>query len=272
MVNSLPIKDTSKISTQAGPAKKSNNKPPLNTEDPWDTTFAVISMVYLLLMLAFFFWQLFDVWIGKYSLAHWVKYDEENIGRLASPTFRLIAFTFIGGGLGGVINGIRSLVGWHSEKVAFGRRFVWKYITFPWIGTTLALFAFALVRSGLAVIGGDFQAETTNVANIRQTLSMFAIGVLSGYGSREFFIWLDAQVKKVFKVTSESRVPDLMNKTKEEAEKKLKESNLKLGEVSEETTEDQTLVGKVIKQEPERDTSITEGCSVNITIAVKKKD
>lgn len=238
----------------------------LHPEKTLDTSFAIISILYLLFMLAFFFWQLFDVWIGQYSLVHWIGYD---IGRLGSPSFRLVTFTFIGGGLGGIINGIRSIIGWHSERSAFGRRFVWKYIVAPWTGTALALFAFALIRSGVAIIGGDFK---TDAADIRQTLSMFAIGVLSGYGSREVFIWLDAQVKRIFKVTVELKVPDLLYKTKSEAEKILKAANLKLGEVSEETTEDQNLVDKVIKQEPASEKPIAEGGLVNITIAVKKTE
>ena len=243
----------------------------LQSEKALDTSFAIISILYLLFMLVFFFWQLFDVWIKQYSLANWVGY--KDIGHLDSPSFRLVVFTFIGGGLGGVINGIRSIIGWHSERSAFGRRFVWKYITDPWIGTTLALFAFALVRSGMAVLGEDFQANTNN---IRQTLSMFGLGVLSGYGSREVFKWLDVQVSNIFKAVkvqkvSEVKAPDLLHKTKEEAEEILKTANLKLGEVSEETTEDQTLVGKVIKQEPARDTSIAEGGLINITIAIKKE-
>ncbi len=243
----------------------------LHPEKGLDTLLAVISILYLLLMLVFFFWQLIDIWIKQYSLAYWVGYKKEAIESFASPTFRLIAFTFIGGGLGGVINGIRSIIGWHSERDAFGGRFVWKYITDPWIGTTLALFAFALIRSGLAVVGGDFQADT---ASIRQTLSMFAIGILSGYGSREVFKWLDVQVSNIFKgvkvqKVSGVKVPDLSHKTKEEAEEILKAANLKLGEVSEDATEDQALVGKVIKQEPAYDTSIAEGGLVNITIAKK---
>ncbi|NIO05061.1 MAG: hypothetical protein GTN74_10730 [Proteobacteria bacterium] len=42
----------------------------LKPEERSDTALAIISILYLLLMLAFFFWQLFDVWIKKYSLAH----------------------------------------------------------------------------------------------------------------------------------------------------------------------------------------------------------
>jgi len=238
----------------------------LHHEKALDTSFAVISILYLLFMLGFFFWQLFDVWIKQYSLVRWVGYKDSG---LDSPSFRLAVFTFIGGGLGGVVNGIRSVIGWHSERSAFGHRFVWKHITDPWIGTTLALFAFVLVRSGMAVLGEDFQANTNN---IRQTLSMFGLGVLSGYGSREVFKWLDVQVSNIFKAVkvqkvSEGKVPDLLRKTKEEAEEILNAAKLKLGNVDEELTGNQDMVGKVIKQEPTPETPIAEGGLVNITIA-----
>jgi hypothetical protein len=274
----LPNKEVPKNSTQKETKKKTGEKIyvrdeatgivyEVHPEKGVDTSFAVLSIFYLLLMLAFFFWQLFDVWIGQYSLAKLVGY--KDIGRLTSPSFRLVAFTFIGGGLGGVINGIRSIIGWHSERSAFGRRFLWKYVVAPWIGTTLALFAFALIRSGIAIVGGDLQ---TDAANIRQILSMFAIGVLSGYGSREVFIWLDAQVKRIFKVTPETKVPDLTHKTKEEVEEILKAASLKLGKISEEPTEDESIVGKVISQTPVQDTSIAGGGTVDITIAIKKPE
>ena len=101
---------------------------------------------------------------------------------------------------------------------------------------------------------------------------MFAIGVLSGYGSREVFIWLDAQVKRIFKVTPETKVPDLMHKTKEEVEEILKAASLKLGKISEEPTEDESIVGKVISQTPMQDTSIAGGGTVDITLAIKKPE
>jgi len=101
---------------------------------------------------------------------------------------------------------------------------------------------------------------------------MFAIGVLSGYGSREVFIWLDAQVKRIFKVAAELiKVPDLMHKTQEEAKEILEKATLKLGKVLKEPTTDEKIEGKVISQTPLPDTSIAGGGTVDITIAVKKK-
>jgi serine/threonine-protein kinase len=99
---------------------------------------------------------------------------------------------------------------------------------------------------------------------------MFALGILSGYGSREVFVWLDAQVTRIFKVSPQTKVPDLLHKTKEEAEKILKASNLRLGQIAEEPSEDQEMIGKVVGQDPLRDASIACGGTVGITVAVKK--
>jgi hypothetical protein len=94
-----------------------------------DMVMAFISAVYLLIMLGVFFWQLFDIWVGQFSLFHWIGYQNDPV--LASTTFRSVAFTFIGGALGGIVNGIRSILFWHCEKKVFGRRFIWKKISAP---------------------------------------------------------------------------------------------------------------------------------------------
>lgn len=230
-----------------------------------DELTAVIGVVYLLLMLGFFFWQLFDIWIGQFTLAHWVGYDSKDT--LNSDNFRIIAYTFIGGGLGGIVNGIRSILVWHCERQVFGRRFIWKYITGPWVGTALALFAYALINSGVAVFGVDFSQADLGKDH---TLAMFATGILAGYGSREVFGWLDAQVKKIFKVVSSLTVPDLTGRTQEEAEKVLQDFNLR-GKTLEEPEENDELIGKVIKQSPIAGSPIDSGEKVDITIAVKKE-
>ena len=234
-------------------------------EKKLDTAAAIISVLYLLFMLAFFFWQLFDIWVKKYTLLRLSGY--ESIEPLSSPCFQLAVYTFIGGGLGGIVNGIRSSLYWHCERIAFGRQFVWKYITAPWVGATLALFVYALIRGGIGVFGAVI---TTNGISIREILSFFAVGALAGYGSRDVFIWLDAQVSRLFKVASAAKVPILIGKTKEEAQNILKTANLELGEVSEEPHEEEAKVGTVIKQKPLPGLRIAAGESVDITIAVKK--
>src|SRR6266436_5268087 len=62
-----------------------------------------LCIVYLVLMLGFLAWQLFDTWIGRYSLLRRLGYELQR-----QQTLRLIAFTLIAGALGGVVNGLRS--------------------------------------------------------------------------------------------------------------------------------------------------------------------
>ena len=215
----MTVKEDVAIDEQTGKAYE------LKKENWVDHTFAVISGLYLLLMMAFFLWQMFDIWIGQYSLANLVGYP--NVHRLTSPSFKLVIFAFIGGALGGIVNGIRSFLSWHAERYAFGSRFVWNYLTAPWMGAALALFTFALLRSGVAVLDGSVTATS---ASLVQTLTTFSIGVLSGYGSRKVFIWLDAQVVRIFQVPPQKVfVPKVIDLTSDEAEKAIKSAHLNLG-------------------------------------------
>jgi hypothetical protein len=226
-------------------------------EDRVDHAFAIASVVYLLLTMAFFFWLLFDTWIGQNSLPKVLGYRTQP---LSDPAFLSAAYASIGGALGGIVNGIRSFLVWHSERFAFGRRFIWKYIAAPWLGVCLALFTLALIRSGLAVFGGDVLLEP---ASVSQMIATFAIGVLAGYGSRDVFIWLDAQVKRAFQV---QRMPTLIGKTRQEAKDILLAARLTLGPVIEKDIEDPALVGKVIRQVPPPNSPVSRSESVSITI------
>lgn len=229
-----------------------------------DTNAARFSLLYLLLMMLFFFWLLFDTWIRQYSLANLLRYPDIQL--LSNPSFRLAVYAFIGGALGAIVNGIRSVLIWHAERSAFGSRFVWKYITAPFLGAALALFTYALIRGGVAVLGGD---TTQTAPNLVQTLTTFGVGVLAGYGAQKVFVWLDAQVSRIFQVPPSPTVsvPSLTGKTREEAEELLKASNLKLGEVSQEDQDDAAQAGKVIRQTPQSATEVASGALVNITLA-----
>src|SRR5579872_2088686 len=136
---------------------------------------ATFGGLYLFLVLALFVWLLFDVWIDRFTLAHVLGYGW--ITKLVSPTLKAVIYGFIGGGLGGTVNEFRSFTVWHAERAAFGARFIWKVLFAPWIGAILALFAIALLNSGVAVLGADF---TGTDAPTRQALSMFALGVRAG--------------------------------------------------------------------------------------------
>jgi hypothetical protein len=157
-------------------------------EDKLNTQVGTICMFYLLLSIFFISWLLFDIWIGQHSLARWGGYELEPLN---TPVFRLVFFTVLGGALGGVVNGIRSLLDHYPD---FDRRYAWKYIMAPWLGAALALVAYTLLNSGLSIFGAD------NVAggSPAQILAMFSTGFLAGYGARDVFVWLDSQVARLF--------------------------------------------------------------------------
>ena len=154
-------------------------------EGIWDVVVAVFSILYLVVVLVICICLFFATWTD-YSI---------EIDAPKSPVFLLMAYAVIGGGLGGTINGIRSFIGWHAERKAFKRRYVWKYISQPLIGLALAAMVYALFRSGIVAVGGNLRIDD-NFTN--QILAAFGIGAITGYGSRRTLIWLDTVVKKVF--------------------------------------------------------------------------
>lgn len=226
----------------------------------YDSTMALISVIYLLLLLAFFFWTLFDIWVGENWIATRIGYIVADLEDPEAGIYRLVTLTVLGGGLGGIIFGLRSFLQ-HTQK--FDGRFVWKYITAPWLGATNALFVFALINSGLAVFGGSGSASTTDFG---QVVAMFSVGVLAGYGSQDVFLWLDAQVTKLFKY--EVMVPSLRNKSEAEVEKVLARVRLQVGVVTEVVQHSAPPAGRVIAQEPVAGTMIDKGSAVNFTVAV----
>jgi len=234
---------------------------PKSTEKWYDTVAAWASAVYLLAVLLFLGWQLLDIWIGQYTLLG----AYPNKGSLGSPIFKLLAYTAIGGGLGGVVNGLRSLISWHSERQSFGVRFIWKYLSLPPLGATLAVMVYGLMRGGIAVFSGGFTGD----ANTVSSLTALALGSLAGYGSHQVFIWLDQQVNKLFVVVSIERVktPNLIDKTQAEADQLLQGAKLKLGKAVPEVSPDKE--GLVIRQEPAAETVINSGATVDIVIATK---
>lgn len=229
-------------------------------EKTWDIIAATFSILYLILMLFIFSGLLVAVW-NVQSFDH-----NTNLA-----VYLLMIYAVIGGGLGGVVNGIRSFIDWHAERQAFGRRYVWKYITQPLLGAVLAAMVYAVFRSGLVASGANFAPED-NFAN--QSLAAFALGALAGYGSRRVLIWLEKIVKKVFKTTGADtatiKVPDLKGKTQQEAKTALEEANLKLGEVSKEPGADLAAVDKVIRQNPPAGSMSAKGAAIDITIATRQ--
>jgi hypothetical protein len=246
----------------------------LDPEDWVDVFTAYVSVGYSLIVMFFFLWLLFDIWSRAYrcfSLFPWLT--SLNKDAFNSTTFRLIAYTFIGGSLGGTITSMRSIIGWHCEKGAFGGRFLLKHISQPWVGGVLALFIFAIVRGGVGILGGEFANQTSGTTMLKQALTTFGLGLLSGYGSHQVYKWIDSQVNKIFHVESGikdpnlAKVPDLIGKTLKEAEDLLKKTGLKIGKNDARQPKQNEKIETIVEQKPLSGVS-TEGVKeVDITIA-----
>jgi hypothetical protein len=237
------------------------------TEAIWDIAAAIFSIVYLIIMLIIFIWQILDISTGRMVLLK--KILQEHTDILNLDQCRIIAYAVIGGGLGGVVNGFRSILTWHAERRAFGWRHIWKYIILPLLGVTLAAIVYALTRAGIAVIGGS--SATGNGFEI-QAFAAFSIGALSGYGSQKVFIWLDDHVNKLFQISpvAEVKAPDLKGKTEQEVKDALRKLKLNLGTISEQISSDESEINKVVMQSPPAGTKIPKAGSVSITIAKQK--
>jgi hypothetical protein len=232
-----------------------------------DSIAANISMGYSLIILLFLLWLLFDIWSKGYRFFSFIPLlVDSNKDAINSTTFRLVAFTFIGGCLGGTINSIRAIINWHCEKDAFGCRFFFKHISLPWIGGTLALFIYAIVRSGIGMLGGDLDTNSGTTL-MRQTLSLFAFGVLSGYGSHQAFIWIDFQVNRIFRTVIKPKVPNLIGRTQKEADAALAKVGLKIGTRTERPVQQHEKVDTIVEQNPTSGISVEGYKEVDIKIA-----
>jgi hypothetical protein len=135
------------------------------------------------------------------------------------------------------------------------------------MGATLALFVYALIRSSIAVLGGG---TVSNNGGTAQALANFAAGALAGYGSKDVFIWLDAQVSKLFRVPEQTA--DVKGKTEEAAVSRIHSKNLELGEVTRVQRKDEGRAGTVIDQAPPAEAEIDRGEAVDITVATSNSD
>jgi hypothetical protein len=227
--------------------------PLLTFGDRWH---AIFCLVYLLLGLTFLAWLLLDTWTSHNWLLLHIGY---NGTQLSPPTFRILAFTILGGALGGVLNGVRSVV---QNYQGFSRAYMGKYITAPWTGALLALIVFALVCGGSAVFGGGLTVGNLTGA---QSLSNFAIGALVGYGAKDVLVWLDARVSSIFKVPT--AVPDVTGKSVAAAAAQIQDGDLAVGSVTDKLVDDKSKVGTVGGQNPPPETTAGAGSSVNLEVA-----
>jgi hypothetical protein len=221
-------------------------------KDKW---VAILAILYLLFFLAVFGWLLFDTWIDAHTLARLIGYKTV---RLETPLYQLVAYTIIGGAIGGIVNGIRSFLDYYS---AFNRSYFWKYITAPWMGAALAMIGFALLGSTVAIVGGEAAGAT---ADTPQFLANFGIGALAGYGSKDVFIWLDSKVSKLFAVPQVT--PDVTGQPKAVAASQIHSQDLSVGAVATTAARTSEEKGIVVDQAPAPGTPIDRGQPVDMVV------
>jgi len=226
-----------------------------------DSGTANAAILYLLFTLGFFSWLLFDTWVNAHTLFRVVGYWGDQLELLKTELFHLVAYTVIGGAIGGIINGLRSALLYYGT---FNRHYFWKYIAAPWMGAALALIGFAILRSTVAIFGGD---GSNAAAGTPQFLANFGLGALAGYGSKDVFIWLDEQVSKLFAVKKPT--PDVTGQPQPVAESQIQSGKLAVGATATTPAKTPEEEGVVVDQVPAAGTPIDLGKSVDIVVAAK---
>lgn len=172
----------------------------------WEHGPAWLSVHYPCLLLLLFLWVLGDTVSERYSAIKICGFTPPD-GKVAAAEVKgsaglvpTLILAFAGGAIGGICNELRSFLGRYLVRESFTPRYFWKSVVAPWLGGALGLFACVLVVSGVAALSATELNRPTALAS-------FGIGALAGYGSQEVTKWLDAQVKRVFAVNSETVTP-----------------------------------------------------------------
>ena len=172
----------------------------LRLEKVWDIIAAALSLLYLVAMLIFFTCLLIDICFGRNLLLKLIFPSSSNW--LDSPSAKITTFAVLGGSFGGIANGLRIVIVWHANRKAFYWRQLSKCVSLPFLGAVLAAMVYSITRGGVSTLGGNF-ATSENFT--KEAASAFAIGSLSGYGSRKVFIWFHYQLDRLLKIPSETK-------------------------------------------------------------------
>jgi hypothetical protein len=243
-------------------------------EGPIDVTFAWISAFYSLAVIGYLGWVVVALlWqhYGPGAPVARITYPKTFLDQLAwlldsgdKGVSKLILYTAIGGAMGAAVNNLRSFITWHAERQAFGWRFIWKYLSLPPLGATLAVLVYGILQGGMAVFNGGRVSETSVTS-----LSAWATGTLAGYGCHKVFKWLDDKVNSFFKTdVKQVAVPDVVGKSLEEAQQMVRQAQLDVGSVSQQTTTTTEQIGKVLSQAPGSGTQIDCGSKVDLIVGI----
>jgi len=160
---------------------------------------AIISFIYLFAWLLFLPLMLITTWKDGITFripfmeSIFVSIVSQYTPLLKSPLFKLFAYAAVGGSIGAVLSGIRSVYYWHIDLKAFGTRFFLRDFARPILGAFLAVVVYALVSA----ISGDILKTDIRAG---QPLGAFSVGVLAGYNWHAVFVWFDYVWKRVFRV------------------------------------------------------------------------
>lgn len=154
---------------------------------------AITGLFYSLGAAVFFLYLIFSGISGNYLFVKKIF----NISGEISGDIKLLLFSFAGGALGSITKEIRSFIFWHCENKAYGKEFFWKVLSSPVFGGVLAVFIYAVLRSGILILGAEFDGKTGDI--VHKIFSIFAISFLTGFGSEKAIQWINYQVKNLFK-------------------------------------------------------------------------
>ncbi len=154
---------------------------------------AIIGLFYSIGMAILFLYLLIGGLSGNFELVKKIF----NIKGEVSGEIKLLIFAFSGGALGSITKEIRSFIFWHCENKAYGKEFFWKVVSSPLFGGVLAVFIYAVLRSGILILGAEFNGKSGDL--IHKIFSVFAISFLTGFGSEKAIKWINFQVKNLFK-------------------------------------------------------------------------
>lgn len=155
---------------------------------------------YFPLKLVTFAWFIAILGAAVYATAatwnEWWPYPELDIRDLDSV--KPAVYAFISGSIGSTLYAFRGFY-WAvgpqdrtNKKYQYDPNWTWWYLSRPLIGAFLAVFAYALLRSGVATLG-----ETTNDGTA--STAYFAVGFLAGFAATDVFRWLGDTASRVFK-------------------------------------------------------------------------
>ncbi len=156
---------------------------------------ANLSYLYLIGALLFLLWVLVTTWLDRVPFLVSI-FGGQYAERFKSPNFQLFAYAAIGGSIGAIVSGIRSVYVWHLERRAFGARFILRDLACPVLGAILAIAVYALGKLGFGVINGDIPRTGTR---INEVLRAFSVGLLVGYSWHKVFVWLDDLANRILR-------------------------------------------------------------------------